>query len=109
MNSLRRDLNLQNIPFILGGLGDFLPECSPSYKNYHYVNKTLRKIASENDMTGFAGAEGLGANPDNLHFNAAALREFGIRYYKEFSKFYSRIEFKEIETENEERTEIDAL
>ena len=30
MNSLRRDLNLQNIPFILGGLGDFLPECSPS-------------------------------------------------------------------------------
>jgi hypothetical protein len=28
----------------------------------------------------------LGANPDNLHFSAAALREFGVRYYDEFKK-----------------------
>jgi hypothetical protein len=37
-------------------------------------------------MTGFVSAEGLGANPDNLHFSAPALREFGERYYKEFLK-----------------------
>jgi len=37
-------------------------------------------------MTGFVLAHGLGANPDNLHFSATALREFGVRYYKEFRK-----------------------
>jgi hypothetical protein len=37
-------------------------------------------------MCGFVSAKGLGANPDNLHFSAAALREFGVRYYNEFLK-----------------------
>ena len=37
-------------------------------------------------MTGFASAKGLGANPDNLHFSAPALREFGLRYYEQFLK-----------------------
>ena len=37
-------------------------------------------------MTGFVSAEGLGANPDNLHFNAKALYEFGIRYFEEYQK-----------------------
>jgi hypothetical protein len=32
----------------------------------------------------FVSAEGLGANPDNLHFSAAALREFGLRYYEAY-------------------------
>ena len=36
--------------------------------------------------TGFVSAKGLGANPDNLHFNSKSLREFGVRYYKEFEK-----------------------
>ena len=43
------------------------------------------KIAYEG-KTGFVSAEGLGANPDNLHFNAAALYEFGLRYFEEFEK-----------------------
>ena len=43
-------------------------------------------MAKKNKMTGFVSAKGLGANPDNLHFSAEALREFGIRYYDEFVK-----------------------
>lgn len=35
---------------------------------------------------GFVSAEGLEANPDNLHFCAKALSEFGLRYYEEFKK-----------------------
>ena len=35
-------------------------------------------------MTGFVSAEGLAPNPDKLHFSAAALREFGLRYYERF-------------------------
>ena len=47
----------------------------------------IKKIAEDNPMTGFVSAEGLGAKPDNLHFNAKALHEFGLRYFEEFEKY----------------------
>jgi hypothetical protein len=37
-------------------------------------------------MTGFASAEGLSGNPDNLHFSADGLYKFGLRYFEEFEK-----------------------
>ena len=37
-------------------------------------------------MMGYVPAEGLGSNPDKMHFSATALREFGVRYYNEFKK-----------------------
>lgn len=37
-------------------------------------------------MVGFVPATGLSGNPDNMHFSATALREFGVRYYNEFLK-----------------------
>ncbi len=85
-NELRKQLNLYDIPFILGGLGDFLAECSfnQELKNYVHINAALKSIAASNKMTGFAPAEGLTANPDNLHFNAASLYEFGLRYLEAF-------------------------
>ena len=88
MDGFRRDLDLKDVPFLLGGLGDFLGNCEldPALKNYTYVNKALQELAAQNDMTGFVSAEGLGAKPDNLHFNSKALREFGLRYYREFKK-----------------------
>lgn len=36
------------------------------------------------EMTGFVPADGLPANPDNLHFSAAGLHAFGLRYYEVF-------------------------
>lgn len=88
MEELRKELNLYDVPFILGGLGDFLAECTldDNLKNYVCVNKQLEDISTCNEMVGFATAEGLGANPDNLHFNSKALYEFGIRYFNEFEK-----------------------
>ncbi len=88
MNAFRKKLGLYDVPFILGGLGDFLSNYTPDIaKNYGKVNDALMSIANNNKMTGFASAEGLGGNPDNLHFSAIALREFGERYYKEFLKY----------------------
>lgn len=88
MESFRRDLDLYDVPFLLGGLGDFLADCTlaTNLKYYPLVNDALRDIAANNAMTGFVSAEGLGANPDNLHFNAKALYEFGHRYFDEFEK-----------------------
>ena len=88
LDAFRKKLNLYDVPFLLGGLGDYLEFCdrSDKFKNYIYVNEALEMVAGKNKMTGFVSAEGLGANPDNLHFSAEALREFGVRYYNEFVK-----------------------
>lgn len=88
LDAFRNKLNLHDVPFLLGGLGDYLQYCerSEKYKNYVYVNEALQRVAKKMPMTGFVSAKDLGANPDNLHFSAAALREFGVRYYNEFVK-----------------------
>lgn len=85
----RTYLLLYDVPLLVGGLGDFLAQCTLDDKlhNYVHVNEALRKIAEDNPMTGFLSGEGLGAKPDNLHFNAKALHEFGLRYFDEFEKY----------------------
>lgn len=89
IDALRKRLDLEDVPFLVGGLGDFLKDCelSPHFKNYAKVNDALRAVATKRARVGFVSAEGLGANPDNLHFSAAALREFGLRYFEEFLKY----------------------
>lgn len=84
-DSFRKKLDLYDVPFLVGGLGDFL-EIYFGNKNHLYVNNALKEYVNENKMTGFVSAENLGSNPDNLHFSSKALREFGARYYEEFLK-----------------------
>jgi hypothetical protein len=81
-------LNLNNVPFVLGGLGDYL-ERYP-LKNYIYINQALQNTASCNENVGFVSAEGLMSNPDNLHFNAQSLYDFGLRYFEEFERLNTR-------------------
>ena len=87
MNAFREKLNLHDVPFLLGGLGDFLKFFERGEhlgRNYVHINNALEKIANENPMTGFVSANGLTSNEDMLHFNAKSLREFGVRYYQKF-------------------------
>ena len=88
MRALREQLDLQDVPFILGGLGDFLKDCHylSGLSNYTHINDALKNTVKSNRMTGFVSAEGLGANADNLHFNADSLYQFGLRYFEEFEK-----------------------
>jgi len=113
MESLRKDLDLYEVPFLLGGLGDFLAECelSEKLKNYAAVNAGLKKIAWNNPMTGFVSAKGLRANEDQLHFNAKALHEFGIRYFEEFQKLRKadRIFTEKSDEDHAVRTEMELL
>ena len=86
MQALRRDLNLYDVPFVLGGLGDFLSLCTINswVKYYSEVNKELQRVVLRNEKTVFVSAEGLMGKEDNLHFNAKALYEFGLRYFQAF-------------------------
>jgi hypothetical protein len=87
LQQLRLDVGAPDVPVILGGLGDFLLQCEKgNFANYIHVNAALERMAEKLPLFGFASAVGLGANPDNLHFSAAALREFGLRYYAQWKR-----------------------
>lgn len=116
MTELRRELGDEDIPIVVGGLGDFLSKRAeitekPHFKNYVYVNRELERFAETFPRTAFASAEGLLANPDELHFSTAALKEFGQRYYKAFLTVEDRSKmfFEEGKTSDTERTEIELL
>lgn len=105
LDAFREKLDLYDVPFLVGGLGDYLVnrEEDPYLgRNYQHVNDALKSMAKKDEMMGFVSAEGLLSNPDYLHFSAAALREFGLRYYEKF---------KELEKKDkifEEKAEADA-
>ena len=113
MKSLRKELNLQDIPFLLGGLGDFLKDSSfdENLKNYQHVNNALENIAQKNKKVGFISAKGLTANPDLLHFNSQSLYEFGKRYFEEFEKLcnMNKIETRGLKNSDILRTEMENL
>lgn len=88
MDAFRKELDLYDVPLLVGGLGDYLQFCprEEHFENYVHINAALQSFAEKEPMTGFVSAEGLDSNPDYLHFSAKALREFGHRYYEEFLK-----------------------
>lgn len=89
ISALRTELDLFDVPFLMGGLGDFLPECLPAEwetKNYSYINEALQSLASDDLRIGFVSAKGLTSLEDMLHFNTPSLYEFGLRYFAEFQR-----------------------
>lgn len=80
--ALRRDLGQGDVPVIVGALGDFLVDYDEGTRTYYSViNCTLRRVAQTQPAMAFVPADGLGSKPDHLHFDAPALRTFGVRYY----------------------------
>ena len=86
--TLRKELGLPELPVLVGGLGDYLMDCTldDQLKNYRQVNLALQQLADADPVCAYVSAEGLGANPDNLHFSAASLDAFGIRYFEAYQK-----------------------
>ena len=86
MSRLKERLGVEDIPVIIGGLGDFLPDCTASsnFKNYNFINDALKSYAIKTPNCKFVSANGLTANADNLHFNTKSLKEFGKRYFEAF-------------------------
>ncbi len=112
MKAFRKQLG-ENIPIVVGGLGDFLKDRleSPVLVNYHYVNSALEEFAKTFPRTAFASAKGLTSNPDNLHFNHKSLMEFGLRYYSAFKTVENKdlLLDAEIKVDDTKRTEMEKL
>lgn len=87
ITSIRKDLELEDVPFIMGELGDFLAEHEVKFlHNYPAINDIIRATADETARIGVVSAKGLNSNPDKLHFCAEALHEFGLRYLDKFEQ-----------------------
>lgn len=85
LQQLRADVGAPEVPVLLGGLGDYLPNYHKAYcVNYVHINRALQAMAEKIPGFTYVSAEGLGSNPDMLHFSAVALREFGHRYYEAY-------------------------
>ena len=85
--ALQKSLALgPDVPFLMGELGSYLsywegPEIGTYYPE---INKAISSMAKKNRYIGLVSAKGLSSNPDNMHFNAASLRDFGERYFLKF-------------------------
>lgn len=88
VQALRDILNVPEIPFIIGGLGDYLGKTGFGQYcvEYDWINDCLQKFALEQAHCYFVSAQGLTANPDGIHMNALSQRYFGLRYFEAFDK-----------------------
>ena len=93
LHAIRQVPACGDVPFLMGGLGDFLPLYSEKFANYVHVNDALRRIAEKEPLCGYVPAEGLASNPDHMHFSAPALLEFGRRYYRSFESLEKKDRF----------------
>lgn len=75
---LQSDLEVPNLPIVVGQLGDFLSTEKLPYTAT--VRSAILQVAEVLPDVAFADAAGLGDKGDSLHFSAAAQSEFGIRY-----------------------------
>ena len=87
-DAFRKELDLYDVPFLVGALGDFLKEreVSPQLANYPHINAQLQLAAEGDPMTGFVSAEGLEDKGDKLHFSSRSLFTFGERYFEMFQQ-----------------------
>lgn len=96
INSLRKDLSLDKVPFLLGGLGEYLekrcdePYFETKFKNYIKINEILQSLEKEDPYIGYVSSEGLTSNPDLLHFTAQSLYTFGERYFEKYKAIKER-------------------
>ena len=77
IKALRADLDMPDVPFIVGTLGDFFVEnCPPARR----VNQALQRVPQRVERVACVTASGLGHLGDQLHFSAEAAHELGARY-----------------------------
>ncbi|REC42920.1 sialate O-acetylesterase [Chryseobacterium pennipullorum] len=86
IEALRHELSIPEVPLVIGGLGDFLPNgiFGQYFASSPLINHALEDYARTHANSYFATAKGLTANADGIHFDALSQRVLGVRYYRAF-------------------------
>ena len=82
INRLRESFESPDVPFLAGQLGQFADK--PWNDSRKLVDGVHRSLPQKIGHCGFVESDGLGHRGDQTHFDSAALREFGHRYYRVF-------------------------
>lgn len=80
--NFRKDLDLPEVPFILGELGSFLDASWPVAE----YNRMIREVSEELPHTGWVPTSDLADRGDRLHFSTESQHELGRRYWEEFRR-----------------------
>ena len=78
---LRRDTHTQNVPLVVGTLGDFYVAKNPGAA---FINGVIADYAKGNKRVHLASASGLTHKGDDTHFDTPSTRELGRRYAEAF-------------------------
>ena len=77
---LRAQLNLPDLPFVIGELGYFLADIEDRIPYHEEVNRQLHIVANSVKNVQIVSAAGLSHIGDHLHFDTDSLRKLGERY-----------------------------
>lgn len=84
IDSLRKDLDAENVPVILGELPQ---QIGPGWKTEDRekrLNEILRGLALEIPYCAIASSVGISVKPDGVHFDSQGCRELGQRYFDQY-------------------------
>ena len=73
----------EEIPIIVGALGEFVAKISPYAA---VINKGLEELCAEMPNCAFVKADGLACKEDGVHFNSVSYRELGERYFRAYRR-----------------------
>ncbi|WP_221030943.1 sialate O-acetylesterase [Actomonas aquatica] len=79
LQRFRAALAAPTVPIVIGQTGRFTPDALSEPQQQ--VDAANRSIAAADAHVVWVSAKGLTAKPDGIHFETAALRELGRRYY----------------------------
>ena len=90
MNAIMRELNIADVPLVLGEVGEF----AGGYQDgrcrfFPTVNAALHRIAESRPHCAIASSAGLKPREDNIHFDSPSCREMGRRYFEKYLEIRS--------------------
>ena len=80
---LRRDTHTEDVPLVVGTLGDFYVAKNPAAA---FINDVIADYAQDTKRVYLASASGLTHKGDDTHFDTPSARELGKRYAGAFLK-----------------------
>ena len=87
IRNFRTDLPLAGVPFLCGGLGEYL---KGSQYDFPSIDADIKTVAAELPELGYVSVAELTDKGDKLHFSSASARELGRRYFAEYQRLVDR-------------------
>ena len=87
IRNFRADLPLAGVPFLCGGLGEYL---TGGQYDFPSIDADIKTVAAELPELGYVSVAGLTDKGDKLHFSSASARELGRRYFAEYQRLVDR-------------------